>query len=85
MPLNLGPLTDAENRFRQGYLDFARSWSVVREQWLDDRCRQFEQRHLLSVGPSLSRLCSSLRLFEDQVRKADRELSDPDVGGDTLH
>lgn len=85
MPLNLGTLTDAENRFRQGYVQFARQWSAVSEQWLDDRRRKFEQQHLLSIGPSLSRLSASLRLFEETVRKADRELADTERADDALN
>lgn len=85
MAIHLGTLTDAENRFRQGYVQFARHWSDVREHWLDERCRKFEKQHLLSIGPSLSRLSSTLRLFEEAVRKADRELSDTERADDALN
>ncbi len=78
MPLNLGPLGDAENRFRQGYGDFARGWAVVRENWLDDQCERFERQRLSSLGPALTRLTASLQALESVARKADRELSDPD-------
>ena len=76
MPFNLGPLTDAENRFRRDFIDFSRLWASVREDWRDDRCRRFEQEHLSSLGPSLNRFMAALHEFTDAVRKADRILAD---------
>ncbi len=76
MPFNLGPLTDAENRFRRDFVDFSRLWASVREDWRDDRCRRFEQEHLSSLGPSLNRFMAALHEFTDAVRKADRILAD---------
>jgi hypothetical protein len=84
MALNLGSLTDAENRFRQGFAEFARSWKVVKENWLDDRCRKFEQERLSSIGPCLSRFTTALHEFESIARKAHRELQDPDRLSDEL-
>ncbi len=85
MPMNLGPLADAENRFRHGYTEFARSWIVVRENWLDDRCRRFQEERLSSIGPCLARFTAALHEFENIARKADRELADPDQVSDGLH
>jgi hypothetical protein len=82
MPFNLGPLTDAENRFRRDFVDFARLWADVKEGWRDDRCRRFEQEHLSSLGPSLNRFTAALHEFTDLVRKADRALAD-DRHGET--
>ncbi len=76
MPFNLGPLTDAENRFRRDFVDFSRLWASVREDWRDDRCRRFEQEHLSSLGPSLNRFMAALHEFTDAVRKVDRILAD---------
>ena len=76
MAFNLGPLTDAENRFRRDFIDFSRLWVSVRENWRDDRCRRFEQEHLASLGPSLNRFAAALHEFTDAVRKADRLLAD---------
>lgn len=78
MSVNLGALTDAENRFRHGFSEFARGWADVKENWLDDRCRQFELERLSTLGPTLSRFTAALHEFENNVRQADRELNDPD-------
>ena len=80
MPFNLGPLTDAENRFRRDFIDFSRLWTSVREDWRDDRCRRFEQEHLASLGPSLNRFMAALHEFTDTVRQADRILADDQHG-----
>jgi hypothetical protein len=84
MAVNLGALTDAENRFRSGFSEFARSWAVVRENWLDDRCRKFEMERLSTIGPSLSRFTAAMHEFQDVVRQADRELTDPDRPSDSI-
>ena len=76
MPFNLGPLTDSENRFRRDFIEFARLWGDVKEDWRDDRCRRFEQEHLSDLGPSLNRFTAALSEFTDSVRKADRALAD---------
>ena len=76
MAFNLGPLTDAENRFRRDFVDFSRLWASVKEDWRDDRCRRFEQENLSSLGPSLNRFMAALHEFTDVVRKADRALKD---------
>lgn len=84
MPLNLGPLTDAENRFRRDFVEFARLWADVKEDWRDDRCRRFEQEHLSTLGPSLNRFTAALTEFTDAVRKADRALADENEFFDSL-
>lgn len=76
MAFNLGPLTDAENRFRRDFVDFSRLWTGVKEDWRDDRCRRFEEEHLSSLGPSLNRFMAAMHEFSDLVRKADRALAD---------
>ena len=76
MALNLGLLTDAENRFRHDFVEFAKLWADVKQDWQDDRCRRFEQEHLSSLGPSLNRFTAALNEFTDKVRKADRMLAD---------
>ncbi|TWT80684.1 hypothetical protein CA13_21300 [Planctomycetes bacterium CA13] len=78
MAVKLGPIRDAENRIRRDFIDFARLWGDVRQDWLDDRCRQFEQKHLASLGPSLNRFTAALSEFYEVVRRADEALQDND-------
>ena len=82
---NLGRLTDCEGRLQRDFVDFARLWTAVREDWLDDRCRQFEEQHLTSLGPSLNRFTAALHEFTDVIRKADRELKDSRQASDELN
>ena len=85
MSFNLGRVTDCEGQLQRDFIEFSRLWSAVREDWLDDRCRRFEQEHLSSLGPSLSRFTASLHEFTDAVRQADRELRDDRLTSDELH
>ena len=78
MTLKLGLLTDAENRFRHDFVEFARLWADVKEGWRDDQCRRFEKEHLSTVAPSLNRFSAALHEFTNNVRKADRALADDD-------
>ena len=76
MSFNLGQVTDCEGRLQRDFAEFARLWSAVREDWLDERCRRFEQEHLSTLGPSLNRFVAELHDFCDKVRKADLALKD---------
>ena len=76
MTFRLAPLIDCQDRLKRDYIDFARAWATVKEDWLDDRCRQFEQEHLASLGPSLSRFSAAMNEFGDAVRKAESALKD---------
>lgn len=76
MSFPLAPLTDCQARLLRDYGDFVRSWGVVKEAWRDDRCRQFEQHHLSTLGPALHRFSAALVEFADTVRKADAALHD---------
>ncbi len=76
MDLRLSPVTDCQNRLKRDYSEFARSWAAVKEDWLDDRCRQFENDHLTTLGPSLNRFTAALNEFSDAVRKAELALRD---------
>lgn len=76
MSFNLGRVIDCEGRLQRDFTEFARLWSEVKEDWLDDRCRRFEQEHLSTLGPSLSRFAAALHEFSDVVRKADLALKD---------
>lgn len=81
MPLeafNLAPLTDAQNRFRREFTDFARLWQETKEDWRDDRARQFEQEFLAPLGPSLSRFASTLSEFTEFLRKSQVAINDTD-------
>ena len=85
MSFNLGRVTDCEGRIQRDFTEFARLWSAVRQDWLDDRCRRFEQEHLSSLGPSLSRFTGTLHEFCDAVRKAERDLRDDRQSSDELN
>lgn len=76
MSFPMGPITDCQGRLQRDFSEFARLWSRVREDWLDDRCRTFEKDHLSTLGPSLSRFAAALNEFSDAVRKADVDLRD---------
>jgi hypothetical protein len=76
MPLPTARLTDCESRLQRDFSEFARLWSRVRENWLDDRCRKFEQDHLSTMGSSLGRFATALHELNDSLRKADTELRD---------
>lgn len=75
-PLNIAPLTDAQNRFRREFIDFARLWQEAKEDWRDDRAKQFEQEHLSPLGPSLSRFTSTLAEFTETLRKSQSAIAD---------
>lgn len=81
MSFNLGRITDFEGRLQRDYVEFARLWADVREDWLDEQCRKFEQQHLRSLGPSLNRFTATLHEFCDAVRKAERDLRDDQPAG----
>ena len=85
MAFNLGRVTDCEGRIQRDFVEFARLWSRVREDWLDDRCRRFEQERLSTLGPSLSRFSAALHEFSDAVRKADIDLRDDHHPTDELN
>ena len=76
MSFPLGRITDCEGRLQRDFSEFARLWARVREDWLDERCRQFEKDHLSTLGPSLNRFTAALHEFSDAVRKADVDLRD---------
>ncbi|TWU35167.1 hypothetical protein [Novipirellula artificiosorum] len=84
MAFKLGPVQDAENRLKRDFIDFARMWADAKEQWLDDRCRSFEQEHLSSLGPSLNRFSAALNEFCDVIRRSDDTLRDDNPPGGTF-
>ncbi|TWU50998.1 hypothetical protein Poly51_42910 [Rubripirellula tenax] len=84
MSFNLNRVTDCESRLKRDFIEFARLWADVREDWLDERRAQFESEHLDSLGPSLNRFAAALRDFSDTARKADRLLRDDTSGDDRL-
>jgi len=84
MSFNLGRVTDCEGRLQRDFAEFARLWSSVREDWLDERCRRFEQQHLATLGPSLNRFTAALQEFSDAIRKADLALRDDRDPGEEL-
>ncbi len=76
MTFRLGPIADCQSRLKRDYSEFARAWAAVKEDWLDDRSRQFEQQHLTTLGPSLNRFAAALQELGDTVRKAESALKD---------
>ena len=84
-PFNISPLIDAQNRFRRDFIDFSRIWQDAKDNWKDDRARRFEQEHLSSLGPSLSRFTAALNEFTEVVRKAQTTLNDQDRASDQLY
>ncbi|MCC9603829.1 hypothetical protein LOC67_25035 [Stieleria sp. JC731] len=84
-PLNIAPLTDAQTRFRRDFNDFARLWQETKEDWKDDRARQFEQEELGSIGPSLSRFTAGLNEFTEILRKAQVAINDTETGSHEVY
>ncbi len=84
MAMQIGRLTDAENRFKRDFIEFAKLWAEVKDDWRDERCRKFEQEHLATLGPSLNRFTVAMSEFAGKVRKADRELADEQESNDQL-
>ena len=76
-PLNIAPLSDAQGRFRREFSEFADVWREAKENWRDDRARRFEQEHLSSLGPSLSRFSATLGEFIETIRRAQVQIHDP--------
>lgn len=84
-PFNIAPLVDAQNRFRRDFNEFARVWQETKEVWRDDRARRFEQEHLTSMGPSLSRFTATLAEFTEEIRKSQIEVADTGHQADELY
>ncbi|MEM6469551.1 MAG: hypothetical protein AAF802_08255 [Planctomycetota bacterium] len=78
-PINLAPLTDAQNRFRRDFTEFARLWQEVKADWRDEPARQFEKEYLQPIGPRLTRLSSCLAEFTELLRKSQQALQDTDT------
>jgi hypothetical protein len=69
-------IEDGNSRLQRSFLDFSKAWRESGDSWQDNRRNQFESRHLSTIGPSLQRLSSSLRLLADSIAKAEKELND---------
>lgn len=76
MSFQLGRVTDCQNRLKSDFIEFARLWAEVGEDWQDERRERFEKEHLSTLGPSLNRFSAALEDFSDAIRKADRALQD---------
>ncbi len=85
MRFNLGQTIDAENRIKRDFLDFSRLWQDVKQDWNDDRSRQFERDNLSTLGPCLSRFTAQLAEFSDAVRKAEHALRDDQASDSELY
>lgn len=75
-PFNVAPLVDAQGRFRREFTELARLWQDTKQDWRDDKSRQFEQEHLAPLGPSLTRFDSQLSEFVESLRKAQSAVDD---------
>ena len=75
-PFNLAPLVDAQGRFRREFTELARLWQETKQEWRDEKARQFEQDHLAPLTPSLTRFDSQLSEFIETLRKAQSAVSD---------
>ncbi len=84
MPFRLGPAIDCQVRLKRDYIEFARAWARVKEDWRDDRSRQFEQEHLTTLGPCLNRFSAALQEFSEAVRKAELALQDDHATSERL-
>jgi hypothetical protein len=84
MSFNLGRAIDCEGRIQRDFIEFARLWADVKQDWLDDRCRKFERDHLSTLGPSLNRFAAAMHDFCDSVRKAEAALKDSRQVSDEL-
>ncbi len=84
-PLTLAPLTDAQNRFRREFNDFARLWQETKQDWRDDRAAEFEREFLAPLGPSLSRFASTLAEFTETLRKSQAAINDTDQRSGELY
>lgn len=78
----LGKLTDCENRYRRAWLDFSRQWTETKQQWRDTRCHRFEADHLQDLPSTLSRLDRAVTELREALRRAERELADPQKDAD---
>lgn len=76
MSFPLGRITDCENRLQRDFVEFARLWADVKDDWGDARRDQFERDHLSTLGPSLNRFTASLHDFSEAVHQANRALDD---------
>lgn len=77
-PFSLGPLQESQSHLRQEFLTFANQWQATKATWQDAPARQFEQRFLRELSPTLSRVAQAADAFAEAVRHADRVLADPD-------
>lgn len=84
MSFRIGPVIDCQARLKRDYVEFARVWATVKEDWLDDRSRQFEQEHLTTLGPSLNRFAAALQEFSQAVRNAELSLQDDQAMSERL-
>lgn len=84
MAFNLGRAIDCEGRLQHDFIEFARLWADVKEDWLDQRRQKFEQQHLSTLGPSLNRFTAALHEFCDSVRKAEIALQDSRLASEEL-
>ncbi len=78
-PLNTAPVIDAQNRFRQDFSDFARLWQETKQDWRDEKARQFEQEFLSPLAPSLTRFSVALAEFTKILRQSQTAIADTDA------
>ena len=76
--LALGALHESQNRLRQSFVAFASHWQAAKGVWRDEPARQFEQRHLSHLSPTLKRVSAAAEEFAEIARHAETLVADPD-------
>ncbi len=74
----MGRLIDCENRGRRHWSEFTQLWARVKQGWRDRRCQQFEREHLAEFPAALNRLAAASQELQGSLRRAERDLADPE-------
>lgn len=77
-PFSLGSLQETQNHLRSEFSDFAIQWQATKSQWRDEPAKQFEQRYLNGLAPTMTRVSAAATDLADLIRAADRRLDDPE-------
>lgn len=69
-------ISDGQQRLKNDWTKFTRSWQAAKQQWHDRRCQQFELEYLAALPPTLGRLTVALQELQTALREAENELRD---------
>ena len=81
-PFALSDLHESQGHLRQQFVEFAGVWQSAKSAWRDQPARQFEQRHLQRLSPTLQRVTAAADAFADSLRTAESALKDPETSSD---